>query len=127
MTIGDRIRQRRKELGLTQEELANKMGYSSRTAISNVEKGGEDLTSTRIEKYAKALECTPSYLMGWTGTPNQTQYNLFDVIGEDGDKFREEQFRNRFDIEVELSPRRISKEEYIIIECYRALSDKEKD
>lgn len=65
-TIGDRIRQRRKELNLTQDELAKRMGYSSRTAISNVEKGGEDLTSTRIKKYAEALDCSPAYLMGWS-------------------------------------------------------------
>lgn len=65
MTIGERIKQRREELGLRQEDLAAKLGYKSRTAISNVEKGKEDLTSTRIRKFAEALETTPADLMGW--------------------------------------------------------------
>ena len=65
MTIGERIRQRREELGITQEELARRLGYKSRTAISNVEKNKEDLTSTRIRKFAEALEVSPGYLMGW--------------------------------------------------------------
>lgn len=65
MTVGERIRYRRIELGLTQEELAKRLGYTSRTAISNVEKGKEDLTTTRCRKFADALETTPSYLMGW--------------------------------------------------------------
>ena len=65
MTTGERIRQRREELQLTQTELAVRMGYKSRAAISNVEKDKEDLTVSRIRKFADALECSPSYLMGW--------------------------------------------------------------
>ena len=65
MTIGERIRQRRLELELTQDELAKRMGYTTRTAISNVEKGKEDLTTTRVRKFAEALNVSPSYLMGW--------------------------------------------------------------
>ena len=71
MTIGDRIRLRRKELGLTQNELAEKMGYTSRTSICTVEKNKEDLTTTRVSKFAEALETTPSYLMGWTDNPKK--------------------------------------------------------
>lgn len=37
MTIGDRIRKRREELGLTQEELAKKLGYASRSSVNKVE------------------------------------------------------------------------------------------
>ncbi len=65
MTIGERIRQKRLELGLTQDELAKLMGYKSRAAISNVEKDKEDLTSTRIRKFAEVLGTTPALLMGW--------------------------------------------------------------
>lgn len=65
MTVGERIRQRRLELELTQEELAKRLGYKTRTAISNVEKGKEDLTTTRVRKFADALGVTPEYLMGW--------------------------------------------------------------
>ena len=65
MTVGDRIRQRRKELGLSQEELANRLGNKSRASVCTVETGKEDLTMDRIRKYAEALECEPGYLTGW--------------------------------------------------------------
>lgn len=65
MTMGERIRQRREELKLTQTDLANRMGYKSRAAICNIEKDKEDLTTARISKLAKALNTTPAYLMGW--------------------------------------------------------------
>lgn len=68
MTIGERIQQRRKELNLTQNQLAERMGYTSRTSICTVEKNKEDLTTTRVRKFAEALETTPSYLMGWSNS-----------------------------------------------------------
>ena len=63
--IGERIKKRRIELGLSQEELAKRMGNSSRASVSTVETGKEDLTTTRIQKFAKALGVDPSYIMGW--------------------------------------------------------------
>lgn len=65
MTIGQRIRARRKELGLSQEELAHRLGNKSRASVCTVEKDKEDLTTTRIRQYAEALDCSPAYLMGW--------------------------------------------------------------
>ena len=86
MTVGERIKQRRLELDMTQEELAKKLGYKTRTAISNVEKGKEDLTTTRVMKFADALGVTPGYLMGWDD-PNQviqTEYKRrFNCNGMD--------------------------------------------
>lgn len=63
--VGQNIRQKRLEAGLTQAELARKVGVTSKAAISRVENGVEDLTTDRVRKYAKALECTPAELMGW--------------------------------------------------------------
>lgn len=65
MTIGERIKQRRIELGLTQEELAKRLGNKTRAAVCRVEKDKEDLTTERIRKYAEALCCEPAYLVGW--------------------------------------------------------------
>lgn len=65
MTIGERIKQRRIELGLSQEELAKRLGNKSRASVCTVEKDKEDMTTDRVRKYAEALECTPAYLMGW--------------------------------------------------------------
>lgn len=65
MTIGQRIKQRREELGLSQQELATRLGYKSKVSISNAENDRDDMTTTRVQKYAKALETTSAYLMGW--------------------------------------------------------------
>ena len=64
-TLGERIRKRREELGLTQTELATRLGYKSKVSVSHAESDRDDMTTTRIRKYAKALETTPAYLMGW--------------------------------------------------------------
>lgn len=66
MTIGDRIKQKRVEMGLSQEELAKKMGYVSKSVISKFEAKGDGITTTTIEKFAKALNTTPAVLMGWS-------------------------------------------------------------
>lgn len=64
-TLGERIKRRREELGLTQSELAARLGYKSKVSVSNAENDRDDMTTTRISKYATALETTEAYLMGW--------------------------------------------------------------
>lgn len=59
------IKDRRLQLGLTQSELAAKLGYSDKTMISKIENGMVDMTQSRIIKFAEALKTTPSHLMGW--------------------------------------------------------------
>lgn len=70
MNIGERIKLRRESLGITQEELAKKMGYTSHTTVSKVEKGINDINQSTISKYAKYLQTTEAYLMGWAQTPS---------------------------------------------------------
>ena len=65
MTIGDRIALRRKQLGLTQFELAQKMGYKSKSSINKIELGITDVAQKNIIKLAEALETDPAWLMGW--------------------------------------------------------------
>lgn len=65
MTIYDRIKEKRLELGLTQQDLADKVGYTGKSMVAKVEKGQVDLPTTMVQKFANALETTPSYLMGW--------------------------------------------------------------
>ena len=71
MKINERIRLRRIELGLTQAELASKLGYKSRSAITRIETGENDLTQTKIFAFAKALDITPGYLVGWDDLPDK--------------------------------------------------------
>ena len=66
MTVGERIKSRRLELGLSQEELAQKMGYPGKSSVCKAETASDNITTKKIRKFAKALECSESYLMGWT-------------------------------------------------------------
>lgn len=61
--IGERVKIRREELGMTQEELANKIGYKHKSSISYIEKGKNDIPISDVYKFADALCTTVQYLM----------------------------------------------------------------
>lgn len=63
-TIGKRILNRRSELNLTQEELASRLGYKSKSSINKIELGVQDVPRYKINQFAEALHTTPAYLMG---------------------------------------------------------------
>lgn len=69
-TIGNRIRNRREELGLSQDELGKRLGYKSRSSINKIELDQRNLTQSKIKAIADALDTTPAYIMGWN-EPNQ--------------------------------------------------------
>lgn len=64
MTVGERIKQKRIELNLSQDDLAKKVGYKSRSSIQKIE-AARKLPLDKVETMALALDCTPGYLMGW--------------------------------------------------------------
>ena len=64
MTLYDRIKARRIDLGMTQAELAEKIGYKSKTTITRIERGEIDLPQSKIASFAKALDTTVNYLLG---------------------------------------------------------------
>lgn len=66
--LNDRIKSRRLELNMTQEELALKVGYKTKGAISRIENGDRDISQSQITAFAKALNTTEAYLMGWEET-----------------------------------------------------------
>ena len=78
-TIGDRIKMRREELGITQEELAHKLGYKSRSSINKIELNSNNLTQSKIERIADILNTTPSYIMGWDEEEDEGIVVLDDV------------------------------------------------
>ena len=67
--IGQRIKQMREQLGLSQEELARKIGSSNRSTVSNYEQGNRTFKQSQIALFSKALGTTPAYLMGWEDSP----------------------------------------------------------
>ena len=65
MNTGDRIKQRRLELGLSADELALRIG-KSRATIYRYKNGDiENMPTPILEPLAKALYTTPAQLMGW--------------------------------------------------------------
>ena len=69
MKIGDRIRDCRIKLGYSQDELAKKLGYKSRSSINKIERDASGLPQTKIAAIAAALNTTPGYIMGWEEAP----------------------------------------------------------
>jgi len=59
------IKEKRIALGLTQSDLANKLGYADKSMIAKIENGKIDLSQSKIIAFAKALYCAPADLMGW--------------------------------------------------------------
>jgi repressor LexA len=64
-TIGERIKEARTKKGLSQTELAEELGYKSRSSVNKIEVGGRDIPRSQIVKIAEILGVTPAYLMGW--------------------------------------------------------------
>lgn len=65
ITLYNNIKKRRTEIGMTQSELAYRVGYSDKGMISKVENGKVDIPQSLILKFAEALHTDPAHLMGW--------------------------------------------------------------
>ena len=64
LTLYTNIKKIRKELHMTQDELAKRTGYTNRSSIAKIEQGSVDLSQTKIQLFAEALGVTSSELMG---------------------------------------------------------------
>lgn len=63
--IGENIRRMRKKRGLSQTQLAIKLGYKSKSSIAKIETGNGDVPRNKLPQFAEALNCSISYLTGW--------------------------------------------------------------
>ena len=116
--IGEIIKERRLDLGLTQEQLAQKLGYKSKSTINKIELGINDISQRKIIKFADALGTTASYLMGWTSNPSKTA--VFEHFTDDTfELFRDEMHLNP----TKVNPYGITSPELDIIFAYRNASD----
>ena len=100
MCMPERIKEQRIAKGLTQEELGEKLGLK-KSAIAKYENGRvENIKRSVIKKMAKALECSPTYLLGY-----DAEYTIDDF--------------------VEL--KQLPEEERELLKAYRAASDDRKE
>ena len=64
--LSTRVRLRREQLGLSQEELARRMGYRSRSSITKLEKGINDLPQSKVRSWRRRWRPLPPLCWGWT-------------------------------------------------------------
>ena len=87
MTLGEKVKLKREELGLSQEELAEKMNYKSKTSIHKIEQDITDLPLSKVKELANVLKTTPVYLMGWEKNKKQEESNIDMNTVINGDEF----------------------------------------
>lgn len=76
MSIGSRIKQRRRELKISAEMLAEKIGVSPAT-IYRYENGSiMNMGTDKVDAIAEALSIEPKYLMGWEDMPKPVEKSV---------------------------------------------------
>lgn len=82
MEMHENIKYLREKLGLSQIELALKVGYKDRSSIAKVESGGVDLPQSKIAAFASALGVTPAELIGidWLTNNNRIALEVRKVV-----------------------------------------------
>ena len=79
-TMWQRIKRLRTDQGMTQEELAKKVGYYGKDMVSRVEAGKVDITRDRIVKFAEALNVSPTFL--FMGSESVSEIGV-DILPKD--------------------------------------------
>lgn len=73
MSVGDNIKKRRFELRMSQQELADAMGYKTRSTIAKIESGENDVSQKKLQKLAYILDTTPEALISGYNTVAMTE------------------------------------------------------
>ena len=82
MTLYERIRQLRINAGMSQDDLAKAMGYKDRSMITKIESGKVDISQKKIVAFARVLNSTTSYLMGWDDNSESSSTDSLDNADE---------------------------------------------
>lgn len=73
MSVGTNIKRRRFELKMSQQELADAMGYKTRSTIAKIESGENDVSQKKLEKFAAVLDTTVEALITGFSAPGYSQ------------------------------------------------------
>lgn len=68
MSVGTNIKKRRFELRMSQQDLADALGYKTRSTIAKIESGENDVTQKKLQRFAEVLDTTVESLV--TGVSN---------------------------------------------------------
>jgi len=72
----ENIKNARTALKMSQQELAEKLGYKSSSTITKIESGENDIPLSKVSAFAAVLETTPAALMGWNDNNHVKGYCL---------------------------------------------------
>ena len=79
MSVGANIKKRRFELKMSQQELADAMGYKTRSTIAKIESGENDVSQKKLKKFAAALDTTVESLISGYTASNSFTLNALDT------------------------------------------------
>lgn len=77
LSFGENIRRLRVSLNMSQDELAEKCGYTDRSSIAKIESGKADVPQKKIKVFADALNVNPSFLLQEIGSNNAVESNYY--------------------------------------------------
>lgn len=85
MTIGDRIRKKREDVGISQTDLANAIDVSKQTLYKYENNIITNIPSDKIEKISKILDISPVYIMGWDESYylGENLQNIFEILSNE--------------------------------------------
>ena len=92
-SMGWRVKNRREELKMSQEELALRLNYKNKASISRIESGLNEIPQSKMRAFASALDTSIEYLMGWDAKPQLRLKNTF--LSEDDFQTKGNFFRRR--------------------------------
>lgn len=75
MSIGMRIREERERIGMSQVELARRVGFKNRSSINKIEVGDNGVPVDKLLLIAKELNVSTNYLMGESEWRNEAERN----------------------------------------------------
>ncbi len=84
--VGQRVRDRRKQLGMTQEQLAEAVGYSTehrRCTVYQVEAGLKEIPLGKLMSYVSVLHTSVYYLLGFVDDPSSTDADIVKLLKQE--------------------------------------------
>lgn len=85
MTVGDRIRKKRENLGISLTDMAEMIGVSKQNLYKYEKNVITNIPSDKIEKISKILGVSESYIMGWEENLNEKSSDFVTNILSDND------------------------------------------
>lgn len=84
--LGGKIRYRRQQLNISQQELAEAVGYTSKGMISNIEAGRVNIPMDKLVMIAHCLSVKPSYLLSDEQAPDMKLYEKISDLSDEEQK-----------------------------------------